>query len=144
VSSRSSGKTADRGSRDCANGTTHDCANDCAGRRAASGPHSGRNRLSTRRSCRIGRFSDLVSSCGSGHASNGGSHGRADGTTQDRTSYCTGRRAAGGSQSGTNRMRTRLSRRCKFLVQHMSLLLFVTNDTTHGSACTAELAASNS
>ena len=110
VSSGSSGQTSHGGPCDCADGTTQGRSDDRTGRRAAGGSNSGRNRLSTRRSCRIEHFTGLVSSRGSGHASHGSPYGRADGTSHDRAEHCAGRRTASGSRSGTERMRTRLLR----------------------------------
>jgi hypothetical protein len=108
VSSGSSGQTSHGSPCDRADGTTQGRSDDRTGRRAAGGSHSGRNRLSTRSSCRIEHFTGLVSSRGSGHASHGSPYGRADGTTHDRAEHCAGRRTASGSHSGTKRMRTRL------------------------------------
>jgi hypothetical protein len=118
VSSRRSGHASHGSSRDCADGTTQSCPDNCAGSRTASGSQSSTDRLRTRLSCRIDRFTDLVSSRSSGHASHGSSRDCADGTTQSCPDNCAGSRTASSSRSGTDRMRTRLSRQFNFFVHH--------------------------
>jgi hypothetical protein len=118
VSSRSSGHTSNGSPSDRADGTTQGRTDNCAGSRTAGGSHSGTNRMSPRLSRRLDRFTDLVSSRSSGHTSNGGPHGCADGTTQGRASNCAASRPASRSHSGTDRMRTRLSRGFNSLVNH--------------------------
>jgi hypothetical protein len=59
-----------------------------------------------------------VSSRSSSHTPNGGSRDCADGTTQGRANHCAGSRTASSSRSGTERMRTRLSRQFNLLVHH--------------------------
>jgi hypothetical protein len=63
-------------------------------------------------SCRIDHFTGFVSSCSSSHAAHRGPRDCADRATQGRANNCAASRTAGGSRSGGNRMRTRLS--CQF------------------------------
>jgi len=76
--------------------------------------------LSERFVCRVDRFAGLVSSGCSGQASHGGPCDRADGTTQGRSDDRTGRRAAGGSHSGRNRLSARSSCRIEHFTGRVS------------------------
>jgi hypothetical protein len=135
VSSRSSGHASHGGSRDCADGTTQECASDGAGSRTASGSQSGTNRMRTGASCRIDRFTDLVSSRSSSHTADGGPRDCTDGTTHGRANDCAGRCTASGSHRGTNRMRTRLSRQLNFFVHHDETSFCVEPPPKHLDTC---------
>jgi hypothetical protein len=118
VSGRGSGDASYGGSRDCADRTCDGRADNGACRRSAGGSHSGTKRMSAGVSRRVDRFTGRVSRRGSGYASYGGANGRADRATHGRADNRAGRRTASRSHSGTNGMRTRLSRRFNFLFDH--------------------------
>ena len=70
--------------------------------------------------CRVDRFAGLVPSGRSGQTSHGGPCDCADGTTQGRSDDRTGRRAAGGSHSGRNRLSARSSCRIEHFTGRVS------------------------
>ena len=70
--------------------------------------------------CRVDRFAGLVSGGSSGQTSHGSPCDCADGTTQGRSDDRTGRRAAGGSDSGRNQLSPRSSCRIEHFTGLMS------------------------